>query len=55
MKPKELRNRVFLGVATEHNNPYSTVWAADFETPVGSSTLFSFLFFLGSIGRKNIC
>jgi hypothetical protein len=29
-----------------------TVWAADFETPVGSSTFFSFLFFLGSIGRN---
>jgi hypothetical protein len=24
-----------------------TVWAVDFETPVGSSTLFSFIIFLG--------
>jgi hypothetical protein len=29
-----------------------TAWAIDFETPVGSSTFFSFFFFLGSIGRN---
>jgi hypothetical protein len=30
----------------------STVWAADFETPVGSTTFFSFFVFFESIGRN---
>jgi hypothetical protein len=29
-----------------------TVWAADFETPVGSSTFFSFFLFLGQHRQK---
>jgi hypothetical protein len=31
---------------------FSTVLAADFETPEGSSTFFSFFFFLARIGRN---
>jgi hypothetical protein len=30
----------------------STVWAADFETPVGSSAFFSFFCFLGQHRQK---
>jgi hypothetical protein len=29
-----------------------TAWTADFETPVGSRTFFSFFLSLGSVGRK---
>jgi hypothetical protein len=30
-----------------------TVWAADFETPVGSSTLFFFYFFWAALAERN--
>jgi hypothetical protein len=30
----------------------STVWAADFETPAGSTSFFSFFLAFGSIGRN---